>query len=584
MGKRYYLATTGISQIWDLSSAILILGPWCLTDKRNIELIKVNEHESVNSPWKPATKIKEAACYCHNIYEDLLPRITEIMNSIHGVCLPVKYWRILLGPWLLYFIEVFYDRYERILSAAKNYPDFYTNSILPEYCDVSSLNTLDFVENQINSDLYNLGIFSLILNEFFPENTKITKIDLAGGFKRKNLGKISWRRKILNNLLQIGGAFFDSPIMLFDMYHVSIFDFIKLKIKAHYIGYFNSRYSNESNLVTTCSEKLRGAIKITGFADDFQLLLNKIIPRSIPMCYMENYKFYRRQFKDKVKNTKVVGSSTGWYFDEKFKFFSAEAALKGAKTLEFQHGGGYGFLYSMPVESLAKEKDIFYSWGWNAPGEKVAPLPSPHLSRLKNKHSKKEDNLLFVGTGMPRYHLRFHSLLFPEDMAGYFESKNIFFQNLNEQIKQSLLYRPYLYDYGWHEVEIMKRIQPDIKIISRGKLTGWIKKANMVVIDHPHTAFLEALVINAPSVFYWDNESNLMRPEAEEYFDLLRKAGILFDNPSEAAEKVNEVFLNAKRWWMMSEVQQARIKFCQRYAYAKPDWVNIWVEEFGKLN
>lgn len=584
MGKRYYLATTGISEIWDLNNGVLILGPWCLTDKRNLELLKVNEYRFVNSPWKPVIKIKEAADYCHNIYEDLLPKISEIMNFMHNVSHPVKYWRILLGPWLLHFIEIFYDRYERLLSVAKQYPNFYTNSIPLENCDISTLDTLDFVENQINSDSYNLNVFSLILNKFFPENTEITKVDLASDFERKNPASINWRKKILNNLLRLGGSSFGSPIMLFNMYHLTIFDLLKLKIKAWNIGYFNSRYKNESKLITTCSTKLRSTIKIEGPADDFQSFLNEIIPRSIPTCYIENYRFYKHQFYDRVKNIKAIGSSTGWYFDEKFKFFSAEATLVGAKTLEFQHGGGYGFLYSMPVESLAKEKDIFYSWGWNTYDERVVPLPSPHLSRLKNKYSKKIDNLLFVGTGMPRYHFRFHSLVFPEDMAKYFDNKNIFLQNLNQHIKENSLYRPYLHDYGWHEVELMKKIQPNIKIICRGKLTDWIKKVNMVVIDHPHTAFLEALVINAPSVFYWDSESNLMRPEAEEYFNLLRRAGILFNKPSDAAGKANEVFLNAEKWWMTSEVQKARIKFCERYAYTRSDWANIWVKEFGKFN
>jgi len=584
MEERYYLATTGISKIWDLSNGILILGPWCLTDRRNLELLKSNEYSLVDSPWKPVIKIKEAADYCHNIYEDLLPKISEIMNSVHNVSQPVKYWRILLGPWLLHFIEIFYDRYERLSSVAKQYPSFYTNSIPLENCDISALDTLDFVENQINSDSYNLSVFSLILNKFFPENTEITKVNLASDPERKNPVSINWRKKILNNLLQLGGSSFDSPIMLFNMYHLTILDLLKLKIKTWNIGYFNSRYKNEPKPITTCSTKLRSTIKIEGAADDFQSFLNEIIPRGIPTCYIENYRFYRYQFFDKVKNIKAIGSSIGWYFDEKFKFFSAEATISGAKTLEFQHGGGYGFLYSMPVESLAKEKDIFYSWGWNTYDERVVPLPSPHLSRLKNKHSKKINNLLFVGTGMPRYHFRFHSLVFPEDMAKYFDNKNIFLQNLNQHIKEHFLYRPYLHDYGWDEVKLLKKMQPDIEIISRGKLTGWIKKVNMVVIDHPHTAFLEALVINTPSVFYWDSECNLMRPEAEEYFDLLKRAGILFSKSSDAARKVNEVFLNAEKWWMTSEVQEARIKFCERYAYARSDWANIWVKEFGKFN
>ncbi len=111
---KHYLATTGISSIWDLNTELLVLGPWCLINKENKKLLINKDYILVASPWKPAFKIKEAADYCFNIHEELLNELSDNLNKIHNVSLPLKSWRILLSPWLLCFVGVIYDRYKRI--------------------------------------------------------------------------------------------------------------------------------------------------------------------------------------------------------------------------------------------------------------------------------------------------------------------------------------------------------------------------------------------------------------------------------------------------------------------------------------
>ena len=111
-----------------------------------------------------------------------------------------------------------------------------------------------------------------------------------------------------------------------------------------------------------------------------------------------------------------------------------------------------------------------------------------------------------------------------------------------------------------------------------------MKKVKIVVVDHPHTTFIEALTVNVPCIFYWDHEAYLMRPEAERYFELLRNAGILFKNPLSAAKKLSEIFDNPMEWWLEDSVQKARIEFCNRYAYTRKDWVKIWAAELRKVH
>jgi len=153
---------------------------------------------------------------------------------------------------------------------------------------------------------------------------------------------------------------------------------------------------------------------------------------------------------------------------------------------------------------------------------------------------------------------------------------------LPETLKKKLMYKPRK-DVGWNEVDFIKAINPYVEILITKSLTDWMKKFKIVVIDHPHTTFLESLTINVPTVLFWDHDIFLMRPEAEPYFQLLRDVGILYKNPEGAARKVNEIFENPKEWWHSNTVQNARKEFCDKFAYARKNCMDIWVRELRKF-
>ena len=119
---------------------------------------------------------------------------------------------------------------------------------------------------------------------------------------------------------------------------------------------------------------------------------------------------------------------------------------------------------------------------------------------------------------------------------------------------------------------------PDIRILPRGRLIGLIQKSAVAIIDHLGTTALEALTINIPTIWFLNVEVNLIRPEAEKYFALLRDAGILHRSPEEAAEKVNEIYNDPLRWWCNPEVQKAKNTFCDRFALTSNNWRKEWVD------
>ncbi|MBM3249754.1 MAG: hypothetical protein FJZ09_02775 [Candidatus Omnitrophica bacterium] len=575
-----YLATTGISSIWDLDGKLFLLGPWCLAGKDNIKLLEARSYEMIPSPFKPATKIKEAADYCQVIYAELLPRVSDKLNVLHGASYPLRYWEVLLGYWLMHFIGIFYDRYRRLEHAFDLFPDVYTHALPYGQCSLASIDTYDtlLLNGKINDDYYNLKLFSLIAHAIFPENTAVIEYKENAVSRSKNE---TIKRKIFRFFLNSSDIF--QPQVIFSgMSQLQPVDSMQLKWRTgiRKVGFKDFNAGN-SESYDNFSPGAREKLTLEGGSDRFRELLYKVLPYAIPMCYVEDYDSYHGSVKNSRK-VKAVGSAGDWYFNERFKFFAAESAVNGAKLLDFQHGGGYGVSFSIPHEKLCLEKDAFFTWGWKDKEGRAKPLPVPYLSKVRDKHSCSLENLLFVSTSLPKYQYRFEACMQPEDMFGYLGNMKSFFRSLRKEIVKETLFRPNI-EGGWNVVPTIKEGHPDLTVVTGGRLVEWMKKAKLVVADHAHTSFLEALVINVPSVFYWDHDVYLMRPEAEDYFELLRKAGILHRSPESAAKKVNEIWHDSAGWWKQPGIQDARNKFCQRFALTSENWLNEWTKALETL-
>lgn len=489
-----YLCTTGISEFWDINSETLFLGPWCLIDQKNKDLVKDKNYIVIPSPWKPAFKIKEAADYCYALYEDLLPRLSEHLNSIHQVSYPNKYWQILVGPWLLFFINIFFDRYRRIENAVRLFPDLYTFVLPKEKCKLNYLSTYDFLTSMINDDYYNLKLFTIIAHDLLPQNTIENNIEFISEKQTDNIYRYGWKRRFYYWLLKQSSLFTKNNLILCDMYHLDRWDSILLqwKAKANSIQFLNLADSDRFEFKHNHDLNMRTNWKLKTSPDRFLSLLYRVIPDVMPLAYLENYNFFKNSINCKY-SIKIIGSAIGWYFNERFKFFAAELASKGGKLIDFQHGGGYGFLLSVLNEKISLEKDVFYTWGWRSKdNHKTRILPSPHLSKLRDTYTPRHNKILFISSTIPRYDSIFTTINFPEDMGKYINDKKLFFQYINKEIVKNISYRPFPKEFGWRDSELIKKLYPDLQLKSDGKLTKLMQNAKLIVIDHAHTSFFRS--------------------------------------------------------------------------------------------
>ena len=97
----------------------------------------------------------------------------------------------------------------------------------------------------------------------------------------------------------------------------------------------------------------------------------------------------------------------------------------------------------------------------------------------------------------------------------------------------------------------------------------WTKKNLSAGCDSSSRLHLLTLLRNDRGSQNFDH----LRESAIPYYQLLVDAGIVHLTPESAAHKVNEVWSDIQGWWSQSEVQEARIVFCERYAKSSDNHV-----------
>jgi putative transferase (TIGR04331 family) len=201
-----------------------------------------------------------------------------------------------------------------------------------------------------------------------------------------------------------------------------------------------------------------------------------------------------------------------------------------------------------------------------------------------NRHKPKLDIVLWAARTIGRHVQRLEHYPFMPDMTPlYFSYKRRFVASLDSDIRNFMVYRPYFYDYGWFEEEKNLLEEYNIRIEYSGTLQALLQKVKLYICDHLSTSFMEALIANTPSVFFWNYELCREREDAKPAFDLLRKAGILFHDPIDAANKVNSVWEDVQGWWMEPKRQEARLKFMEIFCLADSQWQERWIEAFEEF-
>ncbi len=584
----YFLATTAIEEFWDTTKPILFLGDWCRRYSRK-SFWEPLAGEVLGSPWEDTQRFHQANHYVVDVYERLLPVLAEALNELHDVKHGMRYWRIILGPWLQLYIPGIYDRYMCLQMAFDKHPNV-TSTVLSEDAWVTPCDTLEFVQ-LLKGDAYNLQIYSRmlkLLGKNFPqksipvgappfifrENIKKQRILRLTNFALRCIAKI-------RNLFKAG-----HPIIFRNSYFSHI---VELQIIAKTFGTvwpILGEADQISHMETDGTIRCR-LDNLLPAKNDFEILMNKLLPIDIPQSFIEGFNAIehasQHHYPDKPK---AIFSAVAWYYDEPFKQWAAASAERGALLLGMQHGGYYGSLRFFPNEDHELAiTDRYFSWGWERPTftQKVFPGSAAKLSgrKLLTADNRKQ-GILFVANSWPRYLMQLYYP--PTQFNDYLLWQSRFAKTMPQELLSKMRIRFHREDFGWDIIQRWMDFCP-VAAVEKWDMTFLqsLDTCLLYVCDHQGTTFLEALSADKPSILFWNPAIVEPRPEAQPYYDRLREVGILYDSPEAAANAVAAVYDDVERWWNETDRQAARQSFCNQFARTSPNAVKEWANEFNLI-
>lgn len=578
--KTVFLATTALEEFWDVSQPTLFLSESCCRYVRRSFYEKLR-YEIFPCLWKDRHAFHDAYNYTNSLYETLLPALGKAMNEIHSETHGVRYWRILLGPWLYQYICACYDRYWHLREALRLYPGLRT-TVMAEESFITPGDSSHFIQLS-EGDPYNLQLCSQILSilgkqfpardYYYPE---------PGLLKNSPVGFQGNIKKLAKSCINSIGELRELPsVVLVNPYFGYIEQLILLLKSRGRVQILHKEkinmpeQRNNGELRSRLGEQLNGR-------DEFGMLMARMIPSGLPKCFIENYKKLALQARIQFPvSPKIIGSAVLWYNSEDFKYWAANASETGVKLVGIQHGGNYGTAAYIAVEAHELAiTDYYCSWGWDSSASKgkIIPLPGSKLTGRKRLGANNAKNgILFTVTAQRRYLFRFQNLHSGEN-SEYLRWQFRFVSSLPRECRENINIRFRSDDFGQDLMERWKDAGYGGNCIDNWQETFYekLKKCRLFVCGDLSTTYAEALAVDKPTILFWDPRIFTIRAEAEPCFRELAEAGILYDTPEAAASAAGAAYEDVEAWWGVPERQKARKRFCDKFAWTSPNALSKW--------
>ena len=581
-----FLATTALKEFWVQSEPMVMLGEWCRRRSQD------GDHDSADIPILPCPWDNRANFYAaindaDALYESALAALAGRMNKLHGTDYPLRYWRIVLGPWLQHFIHVLTDRYTSLKQAVRLVPSF-TTTLLAEGSNLTPRDTHDFVM-LCTEDRYNLQLYSELLRlmgHVAPER------DLPAP-----ASNVQRRRRMASHLRLSGdsvlrflwssvGRLRGGPQSALAEMYMSWPDEWRLiwdvGLAAQLVRLPDFDPPSQPQFDGRRMEL--GALDLG--SGELGKMAGRLLPRHLPTIYLEGFASLReRVLRVSPTQFRAVASLVGWTSIEPFKLFAAEAAMNGARIICAQHGGCYGVArYSLSENHEQAIADRYLVWGWAGESDaRKVNVPSPKISAVVNRAASTTGvDSLFVGTEHPRFVFRFHSAPVAGQCEDYFEWQLRFYRALPVELRSHVLYRPPATDFGQRFRTLLPRLCPGVRLDPMRNFRRRLLQARVVVVDNNATTLLEALAADVPVIAFWRDDRWEIRQEALADFEELRRVGVLHGTPESAAGLLGAVVANPRGWWHRPDVRAVRAAFVDRYARSSAKWERDWVSLLRK--
>jgi putative transferase (TIGR04331 family) len=225
--------------------------------------------------------------------------------------------------------------------------------------------------------------------------------------------------------------------------------------------------------------------------------------------------------------------------------------------------------------------DRFLTWGWRqAEQQKVTPIGN--LKGFgKTQGIDKNGMALLVEMAVPRTSYHMYSIPVAHQWLNYFDDQCRFVKALPPDLREQLLVRLYLHDYGWCQRQRWKDRFPSIRLDDGHQpIASLISKSRLYISSYNATTYLESLSLNIPTIMFWNPEHWELRDSAIPAFEKLKSVGIFHETPESAAHQMTRVWNDIDAWWQNEATQRVRREFCEIYAHLPEHPLDFLVNTF----
>lgn len=581
MAARTLLVTTALEQTGpapasDPRQATLFLGNWCLRG-RWASAGEVRP-EVVPYHWDDQARFLGDHAYARSCSELLLPALAERLNEIHAIDRPLRYWRVLVGPWLRLFTEIVLDRWRSVESALGAGRDLWTIGRRSPDVLLPSQGMSDFHEC-FTADWWNHDVYLRLLS---IQGAK--KVEVVAGpheVPTRAVMDVSARRiERLRLDVALANAIQRNPVASALRRRAPAFAFStylgprRESLLQLSLGQFPLTPTHERHPRFAPAESKRRWSLTRDPADPFVCAASDLVATFLPTLYLEGFS-YLVDAARKVEwpaNPKLICTANLDMTNDLFMAYAAHHVSRGAKFVRIQHGGVMGSAQVSTFEEVQRASgDAYLSWGWKAEGDpKVKPVG--HVLRPWPRRTRTHESMLtLVTVAPPPYSYWMHSGVQGADYPEYLRLQAEFGRRLPMEIRRRLLVRLYREDYGWKCADAWRTAVPEATLDSEtGRLAELAPRTRLMVATYNSTAFLESFVAGVPTLLLWNPRVFAIRPAAEGAFEALRLAGILHHSAEEAARHVAEIWDDPAAWWRSNPVADAVSGFCETLNWRTP--------------
>ena len=500
---------------------------------------------------------------CEQIYNLILTDLYPKLNEIHKIKWTKKSWEILIGYWLRKFIYIVFFKFNNLKNTLEQ------KKIDKIYLSETKTDHLTSHESTGIQDLSIDNDWSWILYSKIFEYLNITNIEIEiienkkkdfyeheTLYKKLSKNKDSFKHKILKWYNFLTNQILTDKRNFIVATYLPLIEEKKLELLFGQIPTF---YSPPFIKYSPISLNLRQKISINKNCSIKEKIIRDLLPSYLPTFVLENFQSLKTTVEkhNYPKKPKFIFTSNIFESDEAFKFYLANitSSNKQLKYFVGQHGNSYFTRIDNNYRNEMTTCDYFLSWGEkDINNEKIINLFNLKLPKKNKKNNADKIVIVFRSLG-------WQTIPYDRWKEGKEELLMVkqFLKYLNKDFHKHILLR--LHDSFQHRykrfvqnyLDDISNFEKDFEKTSYVKL---INNAKLVIFTYDSTGFLDNLVSNKPSVCLYPNIYNHLNEDCKKYYKNLKDARIIFDNPREMHDHINNIWPNINHWWKSEEVQK----------------------------